>query len=203
MSHKNPYCRLADVQHEASNTDATDAGELEAEIPHASRWVDWYCRRDFYHHDHATTPLRVDESWIALNKIFLPWPKLTLTEVTVDGVVLDSSLYVALTEQFGLSSTLVRGGPWRAEDRDPLALPVEIMLKGTFGYAPAAVDPTTSPSPDIPPPIVKATALVAAIMCGKVVRESVSYGGDKQTIVLRSIPKGVLADLAQFRRLIS
>lgn len=202
MSHLNPYCRVADVQHEASNTDASDAGALEAEIPAASRWVDWYCKRDFYYHDHQTTALQVDESWFAKNRIYLPWPTLSLTEITVDGEVLDPSLYVKVKDPCGISSMIVRDGLWRDVSGENLSLPVEVLLKGTFGYAPAATSPASTPSPDIPSPIVKVTALVAAIMCGKVVRESVSYGGDKQTIVLRAIPKGALQELLPFRRLI-
>jgi hypothetical protein len=203
----NPYCTLADVQHEASNIDAADAGALEDMITRASRWIDDYCRRDFLYHDHRTDALEVEPSWVAGQRIYLPWPVISLVEVTLDGIVLDANLYRVESTRGSATGVILRDKDWYAETpRDGVGtgslkgMPTLIKLKGQFGYAQAATNPTTTPSPDLPSVIVSATAVAAAVFSGLVKREFIGLGGERTTTVLREVPKGTLASISKYVR---
>lgn len=203
----NPYCTLADVQHEASNIDLADAGGMEDMITRASRWIDDYCHRDFLYHDHRTIPLEVEPSWVAGQRIYLPWPVISLTEVTLDGIALDSNLYRIESTRSSATGVILRDKDWYAESpRDGVGtgavkgLPTLIKLKGQFGYAQATTNPTTTPSPDLPSAIVQATAVAAAVFSGLVKREFVGLSGERTATVLREVPKGTLASISRYVR---
>lgn len=203
----NPYCTLEDVQHEASNIDPADAGDLEDQITAASRWVDEYCRRDFLYHDHRTTALEVEPSWVAGQRIYLPWPIISLTEVTVDDEVVDSTLYRKESTRLSATGVIVRDRDWfpaptrvGVGNGNVQGLPPIIRLKGQFGYAEAPTDPATTPSPDLPKAVVQAAAVAAAVFSGLLKREFTNLGGERQSVTMREVPKGVLAALGPYRR---
>lgn len=206
----NPYCLLRDVQAEAGNTYPDDAEDFLVEINKASRWIDQHCRRDFLFHDHATTALTVPASWCAENVIFLPWPVITLTEITVDGIALQSSSFSFENVPGETCGKIYREGNWLARDNygvglqaeKVITLPLRIQMKGTFGYAPSVTTPTAVPSPDIPADISQACAVIAAVRSGKLKRE-ISLpggGGAREAVTVRNVPKDTMATLARYRR---
>lgn len=205
----NPYCLLRDVQAEASNTYPDDANDFLVEINKASRWIDQHCRRDFLFHNHASAALTVPASWCAGNVIFLPWPIITLTEITVEGITLPADAYAFENVPGETSGKIYRNADWLARDsygvglqaEKVISLPLRIQLTGTFGYRLAETTPTAVPSPDIPADITQACAVIAAVRSGKLKREiTVAGGGARETITVRSIPKDTMATLSRYRR---
>lgn len=202
-----PYCTLRDAQLEAGNDSSDAALDLIAEINKASRWLDEYCSRDFLFHDHAATPLVVQDAWCAGNTIYLPWPVITLTEVRVGGVALAPEEYRVSRRPGSATAKIERNGPWIVDPSNATALNGEkglmmaprVELVGTFGFAPATAKPTETPSPDVPATIQQACAAIAAIRSGQVRREIVVAGGGRESVTVRSIPKAVLESIAAYR----
>jgi hypothetical protein len=78
-----PYCTLEEVRVECKNS-TTDNDELYLRcINLASRYIENICKRDFWFHDHTTTPFRVPRSQVLGNEISLKSPVRTLTDVRV------------------------------------------------------------------------------------------------------------------------
>lgn len=215
-----PYCTLGQVQDETQNIDPADYGDLTDAINQASRWIDWYCQRDFLFHDHATTPLPVPDDWCMQNLIYLPWPVLTLTRITVTDL-LGAATDVPTTDYRVDDAYLTAGGrirrmghwltgdefisgglvPGRLYD-----LKAQVKLYGTFGYTPAltggqtpVADPT-KPSPNIPAEIQVACAVIAAVRSGKARKEIIDFSGQRQTATVKVIPKDVMSMLNRYRR---
>lgn len=197
----NPYCTLKAAQIEAGNSDGEAAPDFLVEINKASRWLDEHCQRDFLFHDHTTTSLVVQEAWCAGNVIFLPWPVITLTEIKVAGAVLDPGSYRHSRRPQSATEKILRSGNWldSTEPGASSALPPLIELKGTFGFAPAATNPTSTPSPDIPASISQACAAIAAIRSGNVRREITGPGGTREAITVRNVPQSILDSLKPYR----
>lgn len=200
-----PYCTLRDAQAEAGNTNADDARDLLQEINKASRWLDEYCHRDFLFHDHTAAPLVVHESWCAGNVLYLPWPVLTLTEIKIGGVVLAPAEYRWSLRPGSATAKIERNGTWLPAPSSSVALAGEaitmaplIELRGTFGFAPASTAPESTPSPSIPATITQACAAIAAIRSGLVKREITGFGGQREAITVRSVPKAILESLGKY-----
>lgn len=201
MNLENPYCTLREAQTEAGTSDPASAQELIVEINKASRWIEEHCNRDFLYHDHATSPLVVDESWCAGNVIYFPWPVLTLTEIAVGGAVLSASEYRVSIRPRSVTAKIERNGAWLpvAEPGAELTMQPRITLKGTFGFLPAATNPSSTPAPTIPATITQACAVIAAIRSGQVRREINVPGGGREAVTVRAVPKPVMESLGTYR----
>lgn len=78
-----PYCTLEEVRTECKNS-TTDNDDLYRRcINLASRYIEKTCKRDFWFHDHTTTPFRIPRSQVIGNEISLRWPIISLTDVRV------------------------------------------------------------------------------------------------------------------------
>jgi hypothetical protein len=215
-----PYCTLADVQRETQNTDPDDVESFKQAINQASRWIDWYCRRDFYYHDHSTGALSVEENWTAGAKIFLPWPVITLTQVQTQDVfgsstVLPAESYRVQPSILTACGVIVSDTRWVRPDvfttggllpQRSNAMAAMIQLTGTFGYAPvmtsggSPVIDTTKASVDIPMEISTACAVIAAVRSGKSKKEIIDYSGQKQSATVKAIPRDVMEMIGRYRR---
>lgn len=219
----NPYCTLDDVQKELQNNDADEVPSLLTAINQASRAIDWYCGRDFMYHDHTTTPLTVLNIWCSANIIYLPWPVIELSEVTVaDGfgvpAILPVSDYGFIRNPLSPTGQVIRSGRWLAGDLysdsgllslRTYGMPRQITLKGKFGYA-LAVDPaapsttpgfsaTAVPSPNIPMDISIACTVIASVRSGKARRDLVDFSGNRTSQTLRTVPKDVMAMVMRYK----
>jgi len=58
---------------------------------------------------------------------------------------------------------------------------------------------TAEPSPDLPATITQACAAIAAIRSGLVKREITGFGGQREAITVRSVPKAILESLGSYR----
>jgi hypothetical protein len=213
----NPYCTLAEVQAECQNVDPDDADTLRTAINTASRWIDWHCRRDFLFHDHAASPVEVLPSWVAGDSIYLPWPVLTLTAISIggrmgDAVTLEAGTYFVEPNTLSATGKIVRAGRWRGDDAFSIGpaprrmsnFPSRILLTGTFGYTPAtagspAVAVTNAPSPALPADVQRACVVLAAVFSGKSRKDIIGPGGDRQSLVQKNIPKDASDVLARYR----
>jgi hypothetical protein len=203
-----PYCTVANVQAETRNTDDTEIDLFTDCINAASRAIDDYCHRDFLFHDHSSSVLVVPSYWIALNRIWLPFPCIELTEIQVDGEVLPADQYRLETAPFSKDAKIVRVGRWLRPDTfrmDVLnggrtfPLLKQITLQGKFGYALDATNPLTVPPTGIPANITRACTIFAAVSSGRSTREYVGVNGDRQTVTLRKIPAEVTDILDRYR----
>lgn len=205
----NPYCTLADVQREARHHDGSDAGIFIEAINQTSRWIEWFCKRDFLHHNHGTSPLRVDDVWIGENVIYLPWPVISLAEIRIDGVAVAASEYHIKTAMFSATSRIERNSLWSPKpvSESETLLPKKtyrkspvIELVGVFGFAPAATaDSTEVPSPALPPDLRQACAVASAARSGKLRREVVGADGQRTSTTVYTIPKDAMAVLERYR----
>lgn len=211
-----PYCTLSEVQDETQNNRPEDIEILSRAINRASREIDEYLRRDFLFRDNASVPLSVPLSYCAENVIFLPWPVLTLTEISIvvppdPAAVLPSTDYTFENSILSATSKIFRAGSWKAADSygkvgilpsRSMGLPIQILLKGTFGYVPAQKDSEndfSQPAIGIPQSIRTACAVLAGIRSGKLKKEIVDLNGQRNSVTTRTIPKDVADMLARYR----
>jgi hypothetical protein len=189
MSLINPYCTVEQVQKELKNTSLDVVAEIERAINEASRWIDRHLERDFLFHDYSTAPL-VFAKWskeVIDEVIYLPWPIIALTAVTVGGTAYAENVdYYVPTERNGERRTVLSlAGNW------PVGMPPDdtIELTGTFGYAQAD---TATPPTGLPDEISKAAAMIAAAFSNHNKLELVAVDGSKQTVIDKQVPKTAL-----------
>lgn len=213
-----PYCTLKEVQDECANDRIEDEESFRIAINNASRWIDWHCGRDFLFHDHAASPLVVPDHWIAENTIFLPWPVITLTAISVadagESTALEADEYRSETSFLTATGKITRAGRWKKQDAyspgllQPRAFPLQrlISLTGTFGYVrpSTTVDATTTyhtdrPSASIPQDIRQACIIAAAVRSGKSRKEIFTPDGNRQTVTAKNIPKDTLEVLSRYK----
>jgi len=107
MSLYKPYTTVALVQQECKNDESDLTAVYESAINSASRIAEDYCNRDWWYHDHASSALTVDPRWVVQDRIYLPWPVKTLTEVTVAGTALDTDHYGYLNPATGRGAAYI------------------------------------------------------------------------------------------------
>ncbi len=78
-----PYCTLLEVQQETKNSGSENDDVYRTAINLASRFIEDYCRRDFWFHDHTVDPLQVPRAKVMGDMVCLDWPILTLTDLRV------------------------------------------------------------------------------------------------------------------------
>lgn len=184
MALLNPYCTLGQLQKELKNDDADTDDDVLAWhqdcINRASRFVDDYTHRDFLYHNHASSALAVEPTWIIGEEIWFPWPIRTLTELTIDGTAQSSDDYtfkVGKRTLFNIES-----------------LPVVknesgyVSVKGTFGYG-DGVDTTAPPNDtSFPYGITRATILIAAAFSADNRKEVAALDGSRTSLLDTNIP---------------
>lgn len=178
---ENPYCTVTDVQAELRNSEAAIVDIIEDAITAASRMIDERQGRDFYYHDHTTTPVRIDadDDKVFGHVLFLPYrPIITLTEVRVAG------------EVWGLGTDYVRKADKLLSLREewPVGIDDEdaIFLKGTFGFVQAS---TADVPTGIPATVRRACILIAAALSGHNQKDIVGLDGNRSSVTNKEIPK--------------
>lgn len=195
MALDRPYTTATEVRRELRNNDTFEDDWIEEMINLASRWVDDFCNKEFWFYDHSVTALTVLEDDIYNDRIFLPWPIITLTAVYSDDDLIDSDGYRWNNGRLEQGSAeLIRNGEcswlyhYNSPHRTILGMstaPPIITLVGTFGYT--YVDDDTPPS-NIPAAVRRATTLIAASMSGLYKREFIGQDGVKQDVTDNRIP---------------
>lgn len=199
-----PYTQLVDVQKETKNSDSElDAWYIEC-INRASRWVDEYCQRDFWFHDHLSAGLVCPRDRVMEDCVLLPFPILTLTGVTVHydkavGAVAGNSIDLNTLHwetnwpNLWCDSGVFGDFPFKGF----------LTLTGTFGYPLADTDPTTTPPPTLPQDVRKATTLVAAALSSENHKEALGLDGQRTELLETNIPTEVYALLKKWREYIN
>lgn len=187
-----PYCSLADVQRETVNSLPENDDKYKQCINLASRWVDEFCHRDFWFHDHSENAYKVPRKFVLGDEIFLPFPIVTLTALTVDGKAWDVE-----------DDIYWDGKTISSEDGDFGNYPCRetIRLTGTFGYPLVQSgydDPQQTPPPTIPSSVKHATAKVAAAISGEKHIEQVGLDGTRIELLDMRIPPEAKALLKRF-----
>lgn len=177
----NPYCSVAQVQAELRNTDAALNDALVRAINAASRYIDQYKGRDYFKHDHSSSPVVVDVFSRAVygQTLYLPFsPIISLSEVKEGGAVLvQDQDYVIRGDSLRRLS-----GHWSVgEPPDNV-----IELNGVFGYQ----QTTSADVPvGIPLTINQAAVLIAAALSGQNSKEVINLDGGKSSVIDKAIPK--------------
>lgn len=199
MSLERPYCTLANVQTETKNSESEfDALYVEC-INRASRWVDEYCSRDFWYHDHSEEDYLVPRGRVIGDIAFLPFKIITLTGVWVipnhyDAKTADHKLNEKdfMFEVGKRSITSIFG------DFGDFPFQGKLLLEGTFGFLLSETDPETTPPPTVPERIRRATTLIAAALSAENHKEIVSFDGNTQDMLDTGIPQEVIPMLKPF-----
>jgi hypothetical protein len=198
-----PYCTLLDVQVETKNSGSENDDLYTQAINLASRYVDTYCRRDFWYYDYKETPYRVPRSRVIGNDVVLPFPIIDLTEVRyMEDPTVTSSTDFALSEieyyfeegksTINLSSTLQINYPFDGK----------MEVYGEFGF-PLQLDDNNDPVLTVPPPTLpaavrRATAIVAAAWSNERRVEQVALDGSRTSLIDNSVNKEVFSLLECF-----
>lgn len=173
------------------NTNSADTDWLQECINLASRRVDELCHTDFWYQDHSASALTIREEWVVKDDIYLPWPIITLTEVSVDGTVLVDQLNYRY--RVGSKKIVYAGARWPEHKIEDW-----ILVKGTFGWE---ITDTTTPPTNLPTAITRATVLLAAAYSLKKRREVLNVVGEKENILDTMEPKEVRTALGRYRRM--
>lgn len=199
MALENPYCSVVDVQRETGNSDAELVSQFEDAINVASRWIEDHCKCDFLPKDYSTNAYTVATQDAIGDTIFLPWPIITLTEVSAAETVIPTDHY-----DFTVGSRSIRlksGGNWLTKPRAGASFGVQyqiastgysepIKVKGTFGY-------------EIPPAAIKlACTKIASAFTHEKRRERVDLNGGRTSILDERIPDDAIILLKRWRRLV-
>lgn len=191
----NPYCTVEVLKRELKfpQGDSGRDEDLKDSINKASRWVDNYTQRNYFQHDHSSTPVVLtsfDEVAFG-NLLFIKKNGVrlrinTITEIKENGTVLTVGTHYAVRD----SEIWRVGGDWVIGESSPNV----IEVKGLFGYPQAAVTDVPTGLPEV---ISLATQLVAAALSGHNRKEVVGLDGQKQSILNNEIPKTVFAMLGR------
>lgn len=188
-----PYCNLADVQGVAGVTDSEYDDTLIEAINSASRMVEEMTGRNFWFNDHSATPYKVSRKSVIGPIALLPFEIITLTEVGVDGVLLDLADLNYDVGGRSIESTVSFGDyPFTGK----------MELSGTFGF-PLAVDDNDDPVLTLPPPTIPSTVrraaiLIAAALSNEWRKERVAPDGSRESLLEVRIPSEVRTLLRQW-----
>ena len=197
MALERPYCTLEDVQKETRNDESGDTEWFERCINEASRWVDSFCKRDFWLHDHSegNDPLRVRRSWVLGDSLYLPWPIQSVTKLWVwtDRLVgkTENDLWDGAEDYYvepafaGVSNSMIYAESGSFGDY-PFTGNIEI--EGVFGYTLEDEDPEEHPPTNLPPAIRRATTLVASAFSMRRHIEMVDMAGNRTEVLDSRIP---------------
>jgi len=198
-----PYTTIERVKHECrlrqSETDNDDW--IRTCINDASRAVERHMGILFKFHDHTSTAYTVPKHDVVEDKIFLPYPILTLTDVSIGGYSLDSDDYEYENKSpmgYGSEITLTGsvdsfiGASLFAESDD-------VTLTGTFGYT---QEDETVPADDLPTEVVRACTLIASAFSGYNQREVLNYTGDRVSLTDSRIPEEAMLLMKHGKRLV-
>ncbi|CAB4162560.1 hypothetical protein UFOVP783_64 [uncultured Caudovirales phage] len=167
--------------------------KLEEAINAASRMVDQRLGSSVWFQDYSASFYTVDPRDNIGAFIVLPFPIITLTELTQDGEALAGGAYGEVedadyTFTVGTRTINSTGG-----------FTGVIKIKGTFGYALDETDPDNLPPPTLHPDINDATIKAAAALSGLWKKTSRSFGGENETVLVQAVPNDVLARLRNMR----
>ena len=188
-----PYCSMAQLRDFIGNDDPELELKLEDAINSASRLVEQKLGSSAWFQDYSSSWYTVDPRDNIGAFIVLPFPIITLTELTQDGEALAGGVY---GEVEGADYTFT---PGTRTINSPGGLAGVIKIKGTFGYPLDATDPTNLPPPTLPFDINEAAVKVAAALSGLWKKTARSFGGENETVLVQSIPKEVLDRLRNLR----
>ena len=90
-----PYTSVNRVKREChiKQSESNNDNWLKQCVNDASRLAEEMTHREFWYYNHATTALTVKTGWVVSDTVYLPWPIITLTEVAIDDVALDTDDY--------------------------------------------------------------------------------------------------------------
>lgn len=198
-----PYCTLLDVQSETKNSGTENDDLYLSCINAASRYIDTYCRRDFWFHDYTTTAYRVPRGRVIGNGVTLPFSIIDLTEVryVADATVTPSSDHTLSEIEYyfeegrstiSISSTVQINYPFDGR----------MEVYGSFGYNLSVDDDgdpiVTQPPYDMPAAVRRAATIIAAAWSNERRVEQVALDGSRASLLDNSVNKEVFSLLECF-----
>jgi len=203
-----PYTTLAEVQRETKNSGSELDDWYEECINLASRYIEERCKRDFWFHDHTTTPYEIKRRNVYADVAVLPFPIITLDEVRVftdiedpanANDVWDATEYYFVTGERPIHAE----GEWQFGEYPFVGF---FRVKGTFGYPLAAGaeittggTADTTPPPRLPTNIRRAATMIASALSNENHKEQIGLDGVRVELLETAIPSQVHAMLERFR----
>tara|TARA_Y100001973_G_scaffold102234_1_gene166877 strand:+ start:1002 stop:1607 length:606 start_codon:yes stop_codon:yes gene_type:complete len=181
-----PYCTVADVQKYIRNSSlATD--DYETAINMASRHVEKICGTDFWTHTYAdSSPYRLRDDEITHEGLYLRWPIVSLSQVTVGDDVQESTSY-SFQSDAGLynKSNFIRNVDMILFDND--AFPEKVEVSGTFGYTTS--DEESIPTDDyFPAGVRRAATIIAGAFTNRNQKDEIGLDGTRQSLLDTEVP---------------
>lgn len=193
MPLQRPYCSVLQLREFIGNDDPEIEVKLEEAINSASRLVDQRLGSSVWFQDYSATFYTVDPRDNIGAFIVLPFPIITLTELTQDGETLTGGIYGEVEDT---DYTFI---PGTRTINSAGGFTGVVKVKGTFGYPLDANDPDNLPPPTLPFDINDATIKAAAALSGLWKKTSRSLGGESETVLVQAIPNDVLNRLRNMR----
>ena len=197
MALSKPYCTVGDVRSYTSDRDIPTSVAEEA-INYASRYVDQFCNRSFWYHDHTSSSLLVDYRDITPHMIYLPFPIITLTEVKQEDTILEPDAYTGYDDG-RIRLRRNRSSIWKIlrDDGYIFDSDLDITVKGTFGYA-VSSNTEVPTDTNFPVAVRRATAIIASAFTDE--NEESPLFGDGNPIPVKDIPEEAKRLLKEGRR---
>ena len=188
-----PYCTLAQLQEYLGNDQSSEDEWFQECINRASRIMELWCHTDFWYHDYSVTPLTIQRRWVVKDKIYLPWPIITLTRVLSEETELTNGSDYRY--EVGRKRIVYAGAIWPQDKIEDW-----ITVYGTFGYT---ITSTTQPPTDVsfPATLTQACVEIAGALSGENRKEVVDLSGIKQSLLDRKIPMSAQRYLNRHRTL--
>lgn len=188
MPLENPYCTVDQVRKELKNSTPGIDEQIEDAINAVSRFIDDHRGRDYFQHDHTSTPVLVDKydsAALVREVLFLASLKPTLSPIiTLTSVTVAGELWILNTDYMVKDSRLIcLDGNW--SDYIPNATD-KISILGKFGYAQSLSSDVPT---GLPAHINKAAIQGAATLSGHNRKEWIDALGTKQSKIESSFPK--------------
>lgn len=208
-----PYTTLEEVQRETKNS-GTELDDWYRDcINLASRYIEERCKRDFWFHDYTGSEYRVRRSRVLEDKVVLPFPIISLTQVRVFSDILDPSdandIWKTDEYYYEVGEPTIHteaetdwkftGAPGRFGSYPFRGF---LWIKGEFGYpldAASDVTPSQVPPPTIPANVRRACTLIAAAVSDEMHKETVGLDGSRIELLETRVPREVHPMLERYK----
>lgn len=203
MALYNPYCTTVDVTTHTKNSDLGTA-LLERVVNQASRFIEDYTKRLYHYYDYNLVGYSVPSyDYLMGAMIYLPFPVLSITKITLDGNDIDLSAceYATKPSHYKMRSEIKIG---EVASTDFLGQTVKynqgkVVVFGDFGYT--ALSSADVPDDlDFPPGIRRAATLIASVFSEQKRVEELALDGTRTSIAEYTIPKEVYDILNMHKR---
>lgn len=191
MALYNPYCTVSDVTGHTKNSDLSTS-VLETSINLASRYIEEYTSRLYHFYDYGANGFRVNKlDFLNGTHIYLPFPVITLSQLSVEGSSVPTSDYTysvkPSTYKHRSYIEITTTTTYDFLNQTNEVASTNAVVFGTFGFT--AIDSISVPDDSqFPAGIRRAATLIASVFTEMKRSEQIALDGSRVAIAEYSIP---------------